>query len=169
MSPPLRLLALVALAAFASGPVDAKPAKRSIVGAWRLVTYVDTPEGGEPVYAFGREPIGMFVFTADGHVSVSIMRNPPKADAASGDPDPDACVPEWYCSYFGSYRVDWNTGAWTIRVSGGNIPSFIGTEQTRAFTLKGDRIFIVDSYSDGKRQIKAERVLERLNAGSSQH
>jgi Lipocalin-like domain len=39
-----------------------------LVGTWRFAKFVDTPEGGKPVYAFGKDPIGFFVFTADGHV-----------------------------------------------------------------------------------------------------
>jgi len=48
-----------------------------LVGTGRLVSYTDTAEGATPIHAFGADPIGLFSFTADGHVSVSIMRNPP--------------------------------------------------------------------------------------------
>ena len=58
-----------------------------------LKRYADTPVGGQPVYAFGNPPVGLFVFTADGHFTVSLMRNPPAIYAKSSDPDPDACVP----------------------------------------------------------------------------
>ena len=65
----------------------------ALVGTWHLVRYVDTPEGGTPVQPFGNSPAGLFVFTADGNVSISIMRNPPEITAATTDPDPDACIP----------------------------------------------------------------------------
>lgn len=144
-------------------PVVNALAEPSLVGSWRLEKYVDTPEGGEPVNAFGERPIGLFVFTADGHASISIMRNPPRSDTSVVDPDPDACVPEWYCSYFGTYSVDWTKSRWTVHVEGSNIPSFVGTDQTRAFTLNGDRIVISDSYEDEKgRRVKTERMLVRV-------
>lgn len=133
----------------------------ALIGAWKLVSYVDTPEGGEPVYAFGKQPIGEFLFTADGHASISIMRNPPGAGAATTDIDPDACVPAWYCSYFGSYGVAADGSRWTIHVLGGNILSFIGTEQSRAFRIDGDRLLLSESYEADGKTVQAARVLER--------
>src|ERR1700675_4311430 len=64
----------------------------SLVGTWHLVRYIDTPEGGAPIQAYGSEPIGIFIFTSDGHVSISIMRNPPDITVATADPDPEACI-----------------------------------------------------------------------------
>ncbi|MBL8552301.1 MAG: lipocalin-like domain-containing protein [Hyphomonadaceae bacterium] len=133
----------------------------SLVGAWRLERYVDTPDGEAPIEAFGAHPVGLFVFSADGRASVNIMRNPPGAAGEVADPDPDACVPDWYCSYFGAYSVDWTKRSWTIHVEGGNIASFIGTDQTRSFSLKGDRLVLRDAYTDGSRTIRTERVLVR--------
>ena len=118
-------------------------------GSWRLE-------------AFGAKPGGMFVFTADGHASLTLMRNPPKADAAVSDPDPDACVPTWYCSYYGTYSVDWSKPAWTIHVEGANIPSFIGTDQTRPFKIEGDKLVLAGSYKDEKgKNVHFSRVLVR--------
>lgn len=136
------------------------PAPPSLVGAWRLERYVDTPAAGPPVMAFGERPIGYFIFTEDGHASISFMRNPPTPSAA--DPDPDACQPDWYCSYFGTYDVDWSGPAWTVHVEGGNIPSFIGTDQTRAFTLSVNRLVIAGSDEDADgANVRTERVLVR--------
>jgi hypothetical protein len=66
-----------------------------LVGTWRLVKYADTPEGERPIQVFGPNPIGYFVFTADGHASISIMRNPPDITSTVADPDPDVCIPGW--------------------------------------------------------------------------
>lgn len=133
----------------------------ALVGAWRLISYVDTPEGGEPIYAFGKQPIGQFVFTADGHVSISLMRNPPDPQAATIDIDPDACLPAWYCSYFGTYNLSADGSEWITHVLGGNIPSFIGTDQPRAFRIDGDRLFLSESYQADGKTVHAERMLER--------
>ena len=97
----------------------------SLVGTWRLVSYVDTPDGAAPIFAFGAEPRGLFIFTMDGHVSISIMRNPPDTNVATTDPDPEACIPGWYCSYFGTYTVDEKKGVWVTRVLGANIPAYL--------------------------------------------
>jgi len=158
----MRVFLIAVLTAGLIGCETSAAPESQLVGAWQLVKYVDTPDGGKPVEAFGPNPKGMFVFTADGRASVHIMRNPPKLDGKVSDPDPDACVPDWYCSYFGSYSVDWSKPSWTIRVEGGNIPSFIGSDQTRLFTLDGDRLVLADSYEDEKgKRVRTERVLVR--------
>jgi hypothetical protein len=139
----------------------AAPATGPLVGTWRLVTYVDTPAGEAPVLAFGAEPIGLFIFTADGHVSISIMRNPPNSSAPTIDPNPDTCMPEWFCAYFGTYDVDYQASTWTTHVRGGNIPTFLGTDQKRQFSIHGDRLTIAGSYERDGKAVQFERVLAR--------
>ena len=107
------------------------------------------------------EPIGLVVFTADGQVSINIMRNPPNVTAPSTDPDPDACVPGWYCAYFGAYTVDSKRGVFIVHVLGGNIPAYLGTDQTRSFVVSGDRLVISETYLQGSQRVHAERVLIR--------
>lgn len=133
----------------------------TLVGTWRLVRYVDTPDGGTSIQAFGTAPAGLFIFTADGHVSISIMRNPPKIASATTDPDPDACVPGWYCSYFGTYTVDYKRGIWITHVVGGNIPAYLDTDQPRSFTIAHDTLTISETYMQGTQRVRAERVLAR--------
>jgi hypothetical protein len=132
-----------------------------LVGTWRLVTYTDTPAGEAPVLEFGAEPIGLFIFTADGHVSISIMRNPPNSSAPTTDDDPDACMPEWFCAYFGTYDVDYQAGTWTTHVRGGNIPAWLGTDQKRHFSIHGGRLTVAGSYERGGKTVQFERVLAR--------
>lgn len=136
--------------------------KDSLVGTWELRRYVDTPEGGTAVYAFGDPPIGLFVFTADGHVSISLMRNPPAVGTATSDRDPDSCIPAWYCSYFGTYLYNPAGPSWTTHVVGGNIPNYIGTDQHRAFKIVGDLLTISETYSADGMTFHAERILRRI-------
>ena len=136
-------------------------AGNSLVGTWRLVSYVDTPDGAGPISAFGTEPRGLFIFTEDGHVSISIMRNPPDIAAATTDPDPEACIPGWYCSYFGTYSVDEKKGMWITHVLGGNIPAYLGTDQPRSFSIRGAKLVISETYQQGDKRVRAERVLIR--------
>jgi hypothetical protein len=132
-----------------------------LIGAWRLVRYVDTPEGAAPIYAFGKEPTGLWIFTSDGHFSISIMRNPPDIDSATEDPDPDACIPGWYCAYFGTYTVSSGSGVWVAHVIGSNIPTFIGTDQTRSFSIHGDTLVVSEQYLEAGKRVHTERVLTR--------
>lgn len=132
-----------------------------LVGSWSLERYVDTPDGGSPYFAFGENPVGLFVFTADGYASFHLMRNLPAAEPAGSDPDPNACVPTWYCSYFGSYTYDAAGGRWITHVLGGNIPSYIGTDQPRSFRIEGERLIISYTYEADRRTVRGERVLVR--------
>jgi hypothetical protein len=158
---------LLAAVCFANTTLGKDRAAPSLVGSWRLVKYADTPEGGEPVLAFGKEPIGLFIFTADGHISISFMRNPPDISSTSADQDPDTCIPAWYCAYFGTYTVSYERSVWVTRVLGGNIPSYLGTEQPRTFKLDGDTLTISEAYTANGKLFKAERVLKREAAAPS--
>ena len=140
----------------------AKPLRDPLIGTWELKQYFDAPEGGPPVYAFGNPPLGLFVFTDDGHVSINIMRNPPAVGTESKDPDPDACIPAWYCSYFGTYKYDPSGRSWTTHVTGGNIPSYLGTNQRRTFKINGDVLTISETYAADGKTFHAKRVLQRI-------
>lgn len=119
-------------------------ASNPLIGSWELIQYVDTPEGGAPVHAFGDPPVGLFVFTADGRVSISFMRNPPRPEDASIDKDPDACIPMWYCSYFGTYTPDQGGG----RVDG----PCRGREHPELYrTGSASRLRAVGRYDDDRR------------------
>jgi hypothetical protein len=136
----------------------------ALVGAWRLERYVDTPEGADAVHPFGTPPVGVFIFTSEGDVSINIMRNPPTEEVDTNpNPNPHPCIPAWYCSYFGRYTCDPVAGHWTTHVVGGNIPTFIGTDQPRPFKISGDTMIISGSYtSDDGKTVHYERVLRRV-------
>jgi lipocalin-like protein len=135
-----------------------------LVGSWQVERYVDRPDSGVPLYPLGTAPIGLFVFTSDGYVSVNIMRNP-RAGATNTldlNTDPTRCWPDWYCSYFGTYTYDAPSSSWTIHVLGGSILGYIGTDQRRSFRIQGNRLILAGSYEGDGRTFYAERVLRRV-------
>jgi hypothetical protein len=136
-------------------------ANDALVGAWRLERYVDTIEGETPVYGLGENPVGMMIFTKDGHVSINLMRIPTNAEPAAPF-DANACNPNWYCSQFGAYTADEKKGAFTIEVTGSNIPAFLGSQQTRPFVIKKDKLIIAGEYSGAEgKTARFERVFVR--------
>jgi hypothetical protein len=141
--------------------------RNPLIGTWLLVKYVDTPENGEPIFAFGKEPVGHFIFTPGGHVAFSIMRNPPDIENPTSDPDPDACIPGWYCAYFGTYTVDTKTGVWVTHVLSANAPGYLNTDQPRHFTINGSTLVVSETYLSGGTRIKGERVFVREAVPSS--
>lgn len=162
MNRSMRLLPLVALLVpgAAVAQIDGP-----LVGTWNLESYVDTPEEGPPVYDFGEKPVGLFVVTREGYISISLMHNPPAPAGAPASLDPDACNPAWYCAYFGTVRVDYAKGTWTAHVTGGNIPNYLGTDQTRHFRIEGDRLIVSETYkgADG-RMVHGVRTAIRVRA-----
>ena len=158
----MRVLLILLFALLPGCASEGRSSSNPLVGTWELKRYADTPEGGEPVYAFGNPPVGLFVFTREGHFTVSLMRNPPAIKEASQDPDPDACIPSWYCSYFGTYTYDPAAPSWTVHVTGGNIPNYLGTDQRRAFRLSGNILTIFETYTADGRRFHGERVLVRV-------
>jgi hypothetical protein len=141
--------------------------KNPLIGTWLLVKYADTPENSEPIFAFGKEPVGYFIFTARGHVAFSIMRNPPDIQNSTSDPDPDACIPGWYCAYFGTYTVDIKHGVWVTHVLSANIPGFLNIDQPRHFTIDGSTLVVSETYLNGNTRMKTERIFVREAAPSS--
>src|SRR5882757_10748760 len=82
-------------------------------------------------------------------------------ESPTSDPDPDACIPGWYCAYFGTYTVDIKNGVWVTHVLGANIPGFLKTDQPRHFTIVGDTLVVSETYLNGGTRIKAERIFVR--------
>lgn len=155
------LIGIAILGASAMTSESQSKHENPLIGVWSLDHYEDTTEGGAPIRAMGDKPVGLFVFTADGYVSISFMRDPSDARPEVDSPNPGACNPSWYCSYFGTYTYDPATSSWTTRVLGGNIPTYIGTEQRRSFSLVGDTITISGTYDAGGKTYRTERKLTK--------
>ncbi len=157
-------------AAMIAGAADSR-APAGLVGTWRLVAFEDI-ESGQTVHRFGDKPLGLFVYTADGHVAIQIANPANPACVAPGKklgpgrkdnlPVP-ACNPEQmqalldgYVAYWGTYTVDVAAGVVIHHVKSDISNGYAGTDQRRPFRLVGDRLEI----GDGKTW---SRVLERVH------
>ena len=114
----------------------------AIVGTWKLVRFENFDEGVSN-HPFGEHPIGYFIYTQDGHVSIHIQTPEQPKNWASLKAPPDEGGPgPWYIGYFGRYSLDVTAGTVTHHVEGGTILGYPGTEQERPFVLDGDRLVI---------------------------
>ncbi len=143
---------------------------KGIAGTWRLVSFEDV-EDGKIIRRFGEKPVGLFVYTSDGHVIIQIANpaNPvclaPGKKSGPGKKDDlalPACTPEQAqalldgtVTYWGTYTVDMAAGIVTHHVLSDVSKGYTGTKQPRPFQLNGDRLVI----GDGKTWT---RVLERV-------
>lgn len=97
-----------------------------LVGAWRLVSFHDLDdEGNRHEGPLGDKPGGLLCYSADGHVSVTMMRTGPAAEPS-------------YMSYAGTWRREGAQVIHTITVAPD--PSWLGTDQVRDMELDGDRL-----------------------------
>ena len=146
-------------------------APEGLVGTWRLVSFEDVEEG-KIIRRFGEKPIGLFVYTSDGHVIIHIANpaNPaciaPGKKSGPGKKD-DLALPacnraqmqallDGTVAYWGTYTVDMAAGVVTHHVQSDLSNGYAGTEQPRPFRLNGNRLTI----GDGKTWT---RELERVS------
>jgi hypothetical protein len=51
----------------------AKTLREQLIGAWKLVSYVEKPtDGFQPFYPMGTEPKGIIMYTPDGYMSAQL-------------------------------------------------------------------------------------------------
>jgi Lipocalin-like domain len=112
----------------------------SIVGTWRLVSWTEEETQSKAVHKnFGDHPDGLITFTSDGRMMVMFTdptRKPPAAPKAT-----DAEAAQLYrtmVAYAGKYRTEGNKVIQNPEVSWNQ--AWNGTEQTRLFEIRGDRL-----------------------------
>ena len=138
----LPTLLLLALCSTPCALAAQRPVAR-LVGTWRLVEFCNVDRPGDTTYTLGRGPLGFFIYDAAGNLAIQAMRAAPSR-AFRSDSVPLAGMAELrssYFGYFGSYTVTSDSTV-THHVTGGTIPSYIGTDQRRNYRFRGDTLSI---------------------------
>jgi Lipocalin-like domain len=121
-----------------------KSAKDLLVGTWTLLIDDNIKEDGTHVPAFGPNPEGILIFTADGHYSLQIFRNSRPAfaskDRLTGTADENKAAVQGMISHLGTYAVDEAGKAVTFRVAASSFPNWDATSQKRAVTAITDDV-----------------------------
>ena len=116
--------------------------KMDIAGTWSVLSVVNEVDG-KKIDLFGSNPQGQFIFTADGHFSINIIRsartkfasNNSKAGTAEENKEAMAGT----LSLFGTYTI--NSDGWqTLHIVGSSFPNWDATEQQRLVKIKGDEM-----------------------------
>lgn len=137
----------------------------SVVGTWNLVSYEDKAPTGESLYPFGKEPKGLLMYDAGGHMSIQLMKVPhPKV--ASGDdsqvtPDEKQALYDAYVAYFGRYSVDAANGVVVHHVEGDLADVYIGNDEKRPFVLRGDTLILAPHWKVNGEDWTGVRVFKR--------
>ena len=82
-----------------------------LIGAWKLVSYVEEPvDGSAPFHPLGEQPQGIIMYTADGYMSAQLAR-PHRGRFVSGDwfkgtDEEYRAEASSYVAYTGPFHVD---------------------------------------------------------------
>ena len=120
-----------------------KKALPSIVGTWRLVSFV-TRDGQGVVPYWDAAATGLIIYTADGYVSAQLYdARRPKLGKEWEHADPTAARTLFagLATYYGRYTVDTEASTVTHLVEGAMSPDWVGSRLVRSCRFLGpDRI-----------------------------
>lgn len=143
----------------AAGTTPLRP--EALVGCWELCSLHDLDEDGRRVEGpLGRAPRGQLLYTADGRVSVHMMRAPEERDDAGGGSPGQTR----YMGYGGTWRVE-PDGRLVHRTTLTPVDHWIDQDHTRVAELDGDQLTLHgETVVDGRVQ---RRVLVWRRAGGA--
>ncbi len=133
----MRVLALFLFLALGFSPVRAED--RSIVGAWRLKSFVRVTADGAQYDQLGAHPDGYLLYSADGRMSVLMVDGDrPAPKHSPPDPAERAALHETMLAYAGTYRVDGDKIVHHIEMAWDQ--TRIGSDQVRFFSFDGGQL-----------------------------
>ena len=138
---------------------------RTLIGAWRLVSWSETKQDGTVEYPLGEDATGQLMYSADGHVAAQLARrHVDPLDSQDWRAVPEAqAAKAWkaYFGYFGTYSLDMERRAVVHHVEGSWFPNLVNTDQSRSFRLDGGRLVLDADTAWGQVHIVWERAPNR--------
>jgi len=136
-----RILALIfaTCCLFPTGVSLADDAAKQLVGTWKVVSLITKFDGGDAVEPFGPNPKGRLVLTSDGHWIVILtggQRGPAK------NLEEKAALLDSMLAYSGKYSIEGNRMTIRVDMSWNEIYSGPNQNQTRFFSVEGDKLTI---------------------------
>jgi len=108
----------------------------NLIGAWRLESWsLVYGDGRLPEFPLGADAKGIIMYTADGHVSATLMRGGRVAKAPVTETEKAAAFADTF-AYAGSYEVGDATVFHSIEIA--TDPALVGLTSTRHIELEGD-------------------------------
>jgi hypothetical protein len=118
-----------------------------LIGAWKLVSYVEEPvDGSQPTYPLGERPQGIIMYTPDGYMSAQLAR-PDRGRFTSGDwfkgtDEEYRAEASSYIAYTGPFHVDEEKKTLTHSMFISLFPDWTGQTQPRVVSLEGDKLHL---------------------------
>ena len=145
--------------------------RERLIGAWKLVSYVEEPvDGSAPFYPMGEEPQGIIMYTPDGYMSAQLM-HPGRPKFASGDwfRGSDEEIKEealGYIAYSGPFHTDEKKQTLTHSMFVSLFPNWLGQTQPRVVKIEGDilRLSTATPIISGGKKVNSHLVWRRASA-----
>jgi hypothetical protein len=117
-----------------------KTAKEQIVGAWTLVAVTSEMDDGKKGEPFGSSPVGVIIFSNEGHFSLFQSRAEiPKIaanDRAKATPEEAQTIVASSIAYYGTYSIDENTKVMSVNLAASTYANVAAIpNQKRTITL----------------------------------
>jgi hypothetical protein len=118
-----------------------------LIGAWKLVSYVEKPvDGSAPFRPLGDRPLGLILYTPDGYMSAQLSKpdRPPFASGdwfkgTDGDYKQEAST---YIAYTGPFHVDEEQQTLTHTMWISLFPNWVGQTQPRVVKIEGNSLHL---------------------------
>jgi hypothetical protein len=150
-----------------------KGLREQLIGAWRLVSYIESPVDGSPKrFPMGEKAQGIIMYTPDGYMSAQLM-TPGRRNFASGDwfkgtPEETAEEASGYIAYSGPFHVDEDRQSLTHSMNVSLFPGWIGQTQPRVVKIDGNRLHLstASPIKSGGTDVMADLIWERAEANN---
>ena len=165
-------LSLAILATCAESPqetVEIAGAKDDeFIGTWRFISMEARSPEGEVIYPYGENIFGRLIYTAEGLMSVLLMK-PGRPRFGSDDPmagttDEIEAAYRGFDAYCGTYTIDEEQATVTHRIQASKFPNWIGSDQVRSFEHRDGRLILKADIGTVGEIWKFEAILEKLES-----
>ena len=141
--------------------------KESIVGTWKLLSWIYENDKGETVHYFGEHASGILMYDKAGYMNAQLMKDARQRFAtdsiSGGTPDETYGAFNSYLAYFGKYREE-NPGEIVHTVEGSLFPNWLGNKEVRYGKIEGDRLILsTPPIQAGERKIVFYITWQRIN------
>lgn len=121
--------------------------KNSLLGTWRLTSYVVTRQTGERLTPYGERPTGCLVYTPDARMQVIGVADDRRGAAGVNPPDNERlALYDTMFAYAGTFSVEGDKVVHHVDISWNE--AWTGTDQVRDFEVSGNVLTITSRIRD---------------------